>query len=1139
MRRVHVALLALVLALGILMMPTPAQAAVGDTFTEPIAIGNEQVDCTFKVTSASTVSVGEGGFEVRNKDSYSNYYVDSANPALKRLQTILDSDYYDLDGSGALVIPATITHNGVTYTVTSIASGAFHNGVGIISVTIPDTVTSIGDGAFCGCTALTTVNIPAGVTSIPDCCFSECMALRGIEGAANVTSIGDSAFRTCTAMRSVTIPPKVTSIGAAAYLGCDALIDITMGNAVTSVGNYVFSCNDALETVTLSTSLTELSENMFMWDYNLSTVNNTSQVTSMGKQVFYQCTNLSSFTIPSGLKAIPVEGFYQTGLTSITIPNGVELIDEYAFRYCHQLQSVTFPTSGSCKIGYMAFADCTALETLDLSHVSELVTPYYTWGSQFSGCTGLTSVNLGNLITSIPEDVFYNCRALTSVTFPSQVTSLDENSFGNCTGLNSVTIPATLTTLDYESFNGCYGLVALVLEGDAVKTLNAAWDPSYDYQFTQGFCHIYVPDSLVSAYKADTNWSPVADYILPMSQKPSDTNIYALLKNDGTLVQCDKNGNALSGGKTFVVSGNASSDYAKYAITSIKFQSGVTSVPLGAFAYCKALGSVSLPSGVTSIGENAFYNCTALKSVGGSGVKTVEYRAFDTCPALRSVGFMDRITTLDRYSFQNCTALQTVNLNDSLSEIGDGAFRGCSNLSQVHLPTSATYFIIGSEAFSGCGALKTVNLPSQVAQIGDNAFYNSGLTSVEAPGVLFSMGTGVFRGCKHLTSASGGYIQNSMFMDCTALRSVTIGSDVDEIYGSAFSGCRALQEVEFPSGLSSIDEYAFHNCSGLWSVELPTGLVDLSAAFHNCTGLTSVFLPGSLEDTSGVMSGNESYGCFSGCTGIANVTFGDDYAANVGGCMFSGCTALRAIDIPDAVSDVGQQAFSGCFLLRDVHLPASLQVLGGSCFQMNVSLQEIDVPAAGTLVMENYPTGGQFSGCTGLSRVSLPEGMANVAPGMFYHCDSLTQITIPSTVESVEQMAFRKCSNLETVIFENDCAACEFAPEYETNPYWDETYPLDPEYFIFGECEKLSTVVFREKKPQDGSSPSAPIPRSTTRCATIRWRSSPPTVPTASGRLRSRPAATSWAPARRLPPTSMTVRGCRPMRPSRPSRRPA
>ena len=123
MRRVHAALLAIALALGLVTMPTPAQAAVGDTFIEPITIGSEQVDCTFKVTSASTVSVGEGGFSARNADTYSSYYVDSANPAITdRLYTQLDSESsYVLDAYGALAIPSTITHNGTTYTVTSIA----------------------------------------------------------------------------------------------------------------------------------------------------------------------------------------------------------------------------------------------------------------------------------------------------------------------------------------------------------------------------------------------------------------------------------------------------------------------------------------------------------------------------------------------------------------------------------------------------------------------------------------------------------------------------------------------------------------------------------------------------------------------------------------------------------------------------------------------------------------------------------------------------------------------------------------------------------------------------------------------------------------------------------------------------------
>lgn len=1056
MKRIRAVLLMLTLALGVLALPRPALAAVGDTFTEPVTIGNETVDCVFKVTGEGMVSVGAGGFETRG--SGTSTYVDSANPALAKVPTQVDSDSsYVLAGCGELKIPTTITHGGTVYSVTGISSGAFYRAVGITSVVIPSGVTTIGEGAFCECEALTSVNIPSGVKAIPDFCFYGCMALRGIDGAANVTSIGRYAYRNCDALHSVSVPAKVTSIGEYAFVGCSALEQVTMGNAVTSVGDNAFADDPALESVTLSTSLTTLPERLFMQDYNLSTVKNTSQLTDLGEYLFESCSNLRSFTIPSGVKAIPERAFEGTGLTSITIPDGVELIDDSAFRQCHNLRSVTFPQNGSCKLGYAAFTDCVALETIDLSHVSELIDEKYLGSYAFGGCSGLTSVTIGSQLTRIPEDTFSRCTALTSITFPAQVTELGEGAFNDCTALSSVTIPATLTSLHNEAFDGCYGLSELVLEGSEVKTLNSAWSSTYAYEFTQGFCHIYVPDALVSSYKADETWSSLADYILPVSQRPSDRGIHALLKTDGSLVQCDASGKALSGGKSFVVQDNASSDYAKYAVTDVHFQSGITELPLGAFAYCTALKKVELPSSVTSIGETAFYHCPALQSVSGSAVTSVEYRAFGDCHALRSVGFMSKLTTLGVAAFRSCLSLEEAKLSPTLQNVDDYAFGGCWNLSSVTLPTDSEYLEIGEYAFSSCSALQRVSMPASLAFMGDRAFYYSGLTSVDVPSALFQFGTQVFENCRHLTSAhvrpTGGYVQNSMFENCTALRSVTLEDGTDSIMGSAFSGCQALQEISFPSSLTSISNMAFYNCSGLLSIELPRGLSSLDAGFASCTGLSRITLPSSLTHLDFYKSGNEARGAFSSCSALSSVVFEDGYAANIGGYMFSGCAALESLDIPDAVTSIDDYGINGCYLLKDLHLPASLSYLGAECLGSCISQTEMDLSFAEGLSIDDY-NGGQFAYCLNLKKITLPASLTSIAPAMFAECISLSEITIPAAVDYVGSVAFRGCSALETVIFDNDCSACTFG-----NAYGD----------VFRKCNALANVVFRDKKPQDGA----------------------------------------------------------------------
>ena len=98
---------------------------------------------------------------------------------------------------GWVSIPETVSHNGVTYSVTS-----------------------IGDGAFFLCTELTIINIPNSVTDIGDRAFQSCYRLRSVNIPDSVTSIGSSAFEGCERLTSVNIPDSVTSIGRSAFEDC-------------------------------------------------------------------------------------------------------------------------------------------------------------------------------------------------------------------------------------------------------------------------------------------------------------------------------------------------------------------------------------------------------------------------------------------------------------------------------------------------------------------------------------------------------------------------------------------------------------------------------------------------------------------------------------------------------------------------------------------------------------------------------------------------------------------------------------------------------------------------------------------------------------------------------------------------------
>ena len=167
--------------------------------------------------------------------------------------------------SGDIVIPAKITHNEITYEVTSIGNGAFYSCEALTSVTIPDGVTSIGEWAFEKCFSLTSVTIPGCVTSI-----------------------GSNAFYNCTGLTSVTISEGVQTIGYQAFLGCDNLKSVTIPSSVKEVGNFVFNLCENLKTVTFAGAEPP----------NLT-----------GNYLFNYCPNLTTIRVPMGS-----EGLYESRL---------------------------------------------------------------------------------------------------------------------------------------------------------------------------------------------------------------------------------------------------------------------------------------------------------------------------------------------------------------------------------------------------------------------------------------------------------------------------------------------------------------------------------------------------------------------------------------------------------------------------------------------------------------------------------------------------------------------------------------------------------------------------------------------------------------------------------------------------------
>ncbi len=338
--------------------------------------------------------------------------------------------------------------------VTSFGDSVFSGCSGLTNITIPDNVKSIGKSAFENCTGLTSIAIPDSVSSIGKRAFYGCSSFTSITGSANnastvagqttstsfvvnITSgisIGDSAFYGCIGLTSITIPDSVSSIGDSAFYGCTGLTSITIPDSVSSIGNKAFYDCTGLTSITIPDS-----------------------VTNIGYSAFYDCTGLTRIYYTGGIAEwcqmsrsgeLPFDILYVNGELlegNLIIPDGVTIINDYAFYGCTGLTSVTIPDSVT-SIGQCAFNKCSGLTSIIIpDNVTEI------GDGAFRDCSSLTSVVIGNSVKRIGNSAFYNCQMLRSVTIPSSVTEIDSFAFYECYGLE---IKFCGTKAQWEAING-------------------------------------------------------------------------------------------------------------------------------------------------------------------------------------------------------------------------------------------------------------------------------------------------------------------------------------------------------------------------------------------------------------------------------------------------------------------------------------------------------------------------------------------------------------------------------------------------------------------------------------------------------------------------------------------------------------
>ena len=960
-------------------------------------------------------------------------------------QTQVGSLYYTLNASakratvtkdpggtkytGSITIPASITVDGVDYSVTSIGAEAFKSCSGLTSVSLPEGLTSIGDNNFQYCNDLTSVSLPEGLTSVGQHSFSDSDGLTSLSLPASLTSVGQYSFYSCAGLHYIWMKSsKVPSTGAYAFQFnlSGMTIYVPVGASSTYKAKSPWSSLNIVEAERVAKFGT--------LEYELNTENRTAKVINFPDGKNYS----GSLLVPAGITVDGVDYsvtsiggycFYEySGLTKIFLPETLTSIGNNAFSHCSGLTDIKLPETLT-SIGNYAF--------------------YY--------CSGLTDIKMSAGLTSIGNYAFYYCSGLTNIKFPAGLTSIGDYAFSDCTNLSYLVMRSSRPTTGSSVFADCTNLKTIYVPvGKSSNYKYSPWNSS-SYTIVEGELLksgglYYVIDSAKKT--ASVTFSPDGTKYSGSITVPSSFSYE---------------------GKNYLVKAIGANAFASCrGLTSMYLPEGLTSIGSSAFSDCSGLKSISLPESLTSIGSKSFYQ-SGLTSVSiPEGVTSIADQVFYSSTKLESIELPSGLTSIGSNGIYNCGELKYIVMHSpTVPTTSTNVFGSCSKLKTIYVPVGASsaykaktpwnsssytivegeliksgglYYVIDGVNGTACVVASpdgttysggSITVPSsfsyrgksyRVTAIGNSAFYKcSSLTSISLPEGITSIGGSAFRDCSSLTSISLPEsltsIGGSAFYNC-GLTSISIPEGVTSIGDYTFNGCPNLESIELPSGLTSIGNYGINSCYSLKSITMHSSVVPSTgtSVLSSCSQLKTIYVPVGASSAYKAKSPWSSYTIIEGelvksgglyyflerVNKTASVTFAPD------GTEYSGSVVVPAsITVGSAeysVTSIGDKAFKNCNNLTSISLPHSVTSIGANAFNGCTNVTSISLPNGVTSVGASV-----FKGCSNLTSISLPETLSSIGDDTFYGCSSLTGVVIPKNVTSIGGSAFADCSSLTSI----------------------------------------------------------------------------------------------------------------------------
>ena len=959
-----------------------------------------------------------------------------------------------------LFIPSSVTYDGKSYLVRSIATGVFKGNTSITQVVLSAGLKEIGVSAFEGCTGITQVTIPSTVTTIGTKAFANCGTLRAgfawLYGYAPTVSIASDAFSGTTLTACVpTVNPQEAALIlsnnvllTATNNGARVVVDPTLANdggsllnadrkyivtkmptpsaqgETTMVGGksgitYVKTddeniaiCWSSATSTYLTCACTAIAPYAFYNNTSLAWVYNVSYA-DIGENAFYGCTNLQRFEVKSGS------------------------IGYRALIGCTKLWNLKLGSNDETRpltLGNSVFQNCTALDSVIIyKNVTQLYygtayNPYYT----FSGCTNLKKfiVDSNNTVYSAYYNALYtkdqstllyvpqNYQAINGV-FSSQDFSPNTKTIGhsairNNKNIKHLSIRYGITTIDSYACDGTP--LTEVTIPSSVTTIR-----------TSAFGGLTSSSSIYAAWLDDSLVPTLGSNAFGTAANNAGIKIY--LPTQGAKDNVPENTSLKAYSPTYYVNADKANDLYYNHMAFVVTKAPTTS----------ATGTMALVGGTTSSVTitAAIHETLSTWFTGGTAVPNKIY-----CDEVAAYAF---------YNNANVTGVSINTPSDNgVKSIDVYAFYGCKNMTSITLNCPAT---IRTRAFYLCPAVTSITIydnANSVKGILDGAFAEpfgsddaptgsapKNITQVTIPRSLTSFTATAFVGTKlqkYIVSSSSttysGY--NGALYNKAQTQLVHVAPYDNTLYFNAGN---------MPATLTTFNAYCFYGTAQTYGVEIPYGVTSVGNYAFSYSNVESINFPSSVTTYNVRALANNPRLNYLGVNVLdeTQATASDDMMEYVPSTtmVYYGnyqptTTNWKKLKI------ISHGAYDLCFdtyyhyTMSDTEGCVDyVRGFGGKGF--NIPSGDVTIPEVVTYRGKEYivlnvgayafRTGGYYySGelydeeNTTLTSVTLPFAVLSIGAYAFYDCPNLTKVALPGMLQAIGKYCFEN-TGIETYHF--------------------------------------------------------------------------------------------------------------------------